>query len=345
MPTARIISTPRITVNALTCGDPAAEVILFIHGNLSSSVFWERAMAVLQDDFFCVAPDLRGFGATEPLKIDATLGLNDMVEDILALIAALKISRFHLVGHSMGGGVAMKMMLLRPDILGSVTLVNTISPYGYAGSVDERGTPCHPDGSPGGAGYVDAEFIRRLAAGDRSREHALSPRNVLERLYFKPPFVPDNIDQLVDAMLATHVGNDWYPGNAVTSPFWQGSAPGERGVVNAFSARYFDASGIVNIQPKPPLLWMRGVDDLIICNGDELQHPCPEETSGGGSHSCPPQPMLRQIRHVLEGYRNNGGVFKERGIEDAGHTPFLEKPAEFNQALLNFLSSVWQTSA
>ncbi|MCY4153962.1 MAG: alpha/beta hydrolase [Gammaproteobacteria bacterium] len=341
MPTARIISTPRITVNTLTCGDPAAEVILFIHGNLSSSVFWEQTMAVLGDDFFCVAPDLRGFGATEPLKIDATLGLNDMAEDILALIAALKISRFHLVGHSMGGGVAMKMLLLRPDILHSVTLVNTISPYGYAGSVDEWGTPCHPDGSPGGAGYVDAEFIRRLTEGDRSKEHALSPRNVLERLYFRPPFVPDNIDQLVDAVLATHVGDDWYPGNAVASPFWQGLAPGERGVVNAFSARYFDASEIASIQPKPPLLWIRGVDDLIIRNEDELQQ---EETSPGGSNSRPAQPMLRQIRRVLEGYRSKGGVFKEQGIADAGHTPFLEKPAEFNQALVNFLSSIRQTS-
>ena len=343
MPPSRIVSTSRIKINILTRGDPMAETLLFIHGNLSSSVFWERTMTALEDDFFCVAPDLRGFGATEPLKIDATLGLNDIAGDILALVAALKTTRVHLVGHSMGGGVAMKMMLLRPDILSSVTLVNTISPYGYAGSVDERGTPCHSDGSPGGAGYVDAEFIRRLAAGDRSKEHSLSPRNVLEQLYFKPPFVPDNIDELVDAVLSTHVGDDWYPGNAVASPFWRGLAPGERGVVNAFSARYFNASDIVSIRPKPPLLWIRGVDDLIICDEDRLKNSSPEEGSRRGANSCPPQPMLRQIRSVLENYRSKGGVFDEQVIEDAGHTPFLEKPAEFNQAFLNFLYSTRQT--
>ena len=160
---ARTIDTQRIKINVLTCGNPAAETILFIHGNLSSAVFWERTMIALQDDFYCLASDLRGFGETEPLKVDATLGLDDLAHDVFALTRYLEMDRFHVVGHSMGGGMAMKMMLLRPEVLDSVTLVNTISPYGYAGSTDEQGTRCYPDGSPGGAEYVDDEFIRRLA--------------------------------------------------------------------------------------------------------------------------------------------------------------------------------------
>ena len=231
----------------------------------------------------------------------------------------------------------MKMMLLRPEILSSVTLVNTISPYGYAGSVDEQGTPCYADGSPGGAGYVDAEFIRRLAGGDRSKENSLSPRNILEQLYFKPPFVPDNIDKLLDAVLSTHVGDDWYPGDAVKSSFWSGMAPGERGIVNAFSRRYFDASNIVDIRPKPPLLWIRGADDLIICDEDKLKNSGLEEANRREVALCPPQPMLKQIRSVLENYRSKGGVFTEQVIEGAGHTPFLEKPAEFNREFLYFM--------
>lgn len=339
MPIARIVNTPRIKINVLTCGNPGAETVLFIHGNLSSSVFWERTMTALQDDFFCVAPDLRGFGETEPLKIDATLGLNDMAQDVIALMECLGITRCHLVGHSMGGGVAMKILLLRPEILASVTLVNTISPYGYAGSVDERGTPCHADGSPGGAGYIDAELVRRLAAGDRSREHFLSPRNLLEKLYFKPPFIPDNIEQLLDAVLATRVGDDWYPGDAVKSSFRPGPAPGARGILNAFSRRYFDASTIADVRLKPPLLWIRGADDLIICDEDELKQPGLKKANRKGPASCPPQPMLRQLRAVFEDYRSKGGVFIEQVIEDAGHTPFLEKPDEFNRAFLNFLRS------
>jgi pimeloyl-ACP methyl ester carboxylesterase len=47
----------------------------------------------------------------------------------------------------------------------------------------------------------------------------------------------------------------------------------------------------------------------------------------------PPQPMLGQIRHVLEAYAAAGGSYREVIIEDAGHTPFLEKPEEFNAVL------------
>ena len=340
MPITKTIDTARIKINVLSCGNPGAETILFIHGNLSSSVFWEPTMMALADEYFCIAPDLRGFGKTEPLKVDATLGLNDMAQDMLALVERLDVTRFHLAGHSMGGGVAMKMMLLRPEIIGSVTLANTISPYGYDGSVDEQGTPCYSDGSPGGAGYVDAEFIRRLASGDRSKENSLSPRNILEQLYFKPPFVPDNIDKLLDAVLSAHDGDDWYPGNAVESSFWQGLAPGERGIVNAFSRRYFDASNIADIRPKPPLLWLRGADDMIICDEGALNNWRPLESDWPDTDTYAPQPMLRQIRSVLEAYGNKGGVFIEQVIEDAGHTPFLEKPAEFNRAFLNFVSSI-----
>ena len=340
MPKAKLVDTSRIKLNVLTCGHPGAETVLFIHGNLSSSIFWKRTMATLQNEFFCVAPDLRGFGETEPLKVDATLGLNDMAQDLLGLIKCLGITRFHVVGHSMGGGVAMKMMLLCPDIIASAALVNTISPYGYAGSSDENGTPCYPDGSPGGAGYVEVELVRRLAGGDRSKENSLSPRNVIEQLYFKPPFVADNIDELLDAVLSTRVGEDWYPGNALESSYWDGLAPGERGIVNAFSRRYFNASKIVDILPKPPILWIRGVNDSIICDGSTVARSNHKETKRPGICACLPQPMLRQIRSVLEQYCNKGGIVREQLIHDAGHTPFIEKPDEFERVFLNFLCSV-----
>ena len=339
MPNARVVKTPHMDISVLTCGDPKAEAILFIHGNLSSSIFWAHTMTALQDEFGCIAPDLRGFGATEPLKIDATLGLDDMAEDLFALTDLLAQSRFHVVGHSMGGGVAMKMMLMRPEALLSVTLVNTISPYGYSGSIDEKGTPRHADGSPGGAGYVDAELVRRLAMGDRGQESAFSPRNVLSQLYFKPPFAPPNLEVLLDSMLSTRIGDDWYPGNAVKSEYGPGLAPGERGIVNAMSRRYFDASGIISIQPKPSLLWIRGTEDSIVCDQGQSIEPDSEAAGRGGRTTAPPQPMIKQTRCVLEDYRNEGGTVIEHPIEDAGHTPFLEKAAEFNRALVQFVRS------
>ncbi len=43
------------------------------------------------------------------------------------------------------------------------------------------------------------------------------------------------------------------------------------------------------------------------------------------------------MKAVLEAYRANGGSYDEEIIDDAGHTPYLEKPGEFREALLGFL--------
>jgi pimeloyl-ACP methyl ester carboxylesterase len=122
--------------------------VIFVHGNGASATFWEETMLALPPGFRAVAPDLRGYGDTEPLPVDATLGLGDMVEDVRSLVEALGLGRHHLVGHSMGGGVVMKYAIAHPADLLSITLVDTVSPYGYSGSKDLDGTPCHEDGAP-----------------------------------------------------------------------------------------------------------------------------------------------------------------------------------------------------
>jgi len=53
----------------------------------------------------------------------------------------------------------------------------------------------------------------------------------------------------------------------------------------------------------------------------------------------PPQPMVGQIRAVLQKYAQSGGKFQEVVIEDTGHTPYLEKPAEFNAAFHKHLQA------
>ena len=52
-----------------------------------------------------------------------------------------------------------------------------------------------------------------------------------------------------------------------------------------------------------------------------------------GEGVYPPQPMLAQTRKVLDQYAANGGKYAEHAIADAGHSPYIEKPAEFNALL------------
>ncbi len=331
---SRMIPTPRLAVHALSSGPDDGVPVLFIHGNGASATFWEETMLALPPGIRAIAPDLRGYGDTEPLPVDATLGLGDMVDDVLAMIDALGLAAYHVVGHSMGGGVAMKLLMARPDAMLSLTLVDTVSPYGYSGSKDVDGTPCYDDGAPAGAGSVNPEFVRLMGEKERGLDNPTSPRNVLRQFYVKPPFMPAREEELVSSMLSLRIGDDWYPGDAVPSLNWPTVAPGTRGIVNAFSRKYFDSSGIVDIEPKPPVLWIRGADDTIVANNafwDIAALGAMGFVPGWpGAEACPPQPMIDQIRAVLERYAANGGAYREEVIADAGHSPFLEKPEQFN---------------
>jgi pimeloyl-ACP methyl ester carboxylesterase len=338
---SHIVVTPRLRVHVLATGPEGGTPVIFIHGNGSSATFWEGTMLALPDSFRALAPDMRGYGDTEPLPVDATLGLSDMVDDIRSLVETLGLGQHHIVGHSMGGGIVMKYAIAYPADVLSITLVDTMSPYGYSGSKDVDGTPCYEDGAPAGAAGVNPEFVRLMAEKERGLDNPMSPRNVLRQFYVKPPFVPEREEALLSSMLSVRVGEDWYPGDSVPSENWPGAAPGTRGIVNAFSRKYFDASGVVDIDPKPPILWIRGADDLVVSNNamwDIAALGAMGFVPGWpGAEACPPQPMLDQMRSVLDRYQASGGSYRKEVVVDAAHSPFIEKPDVFNALFHTFL--------
>ncbi|MGD9030914.1 MAG: alpha/beta hydrolase, partial [Anaerolineae bacterium] len=195
---------------------------------------------------------------------------------------------------------------------------------------------------PAGAASVNPDFVRLLGEKDRGTDNPVSPRNVLRQFYVKPPFAPEREEALLSSMLSLRVGEDWYPGDSVPSENWPGAAPGTRGIVNAFSRKYFDASAIVDIDPKPPVLWIRGADDLVVSNNamwDIAALGAMDFVPGWpGAEECPPQPMVDQTRAVLEAYQANGGTYQEEVIEDSGHSPFIDKADEFNARFHAFLT-------
>src|ERR1700759_1447108 len=102
--TARRVPTDRLTCAVLEATGPAGSPVLFVHGNVSSSLFWQPTMLALPSAYRALALDLRGFGDTDPEPVDATRGLRDYADDLAATIGALGLDRVHLVGWSMGGG-------------------------------------------------------------------------------------------------------------------------------------------------------------------------------------------------------------------------------------------------
>lgn len=332
--TSSMIKTDRINQHVLMTEGEGTPVI-FIHGNCSSATFWEETMLRLPAGFVGIAPDLRGYGDTEPLSIDATQGLDDMAADILTLAEKMGHDRFHLVGHSMGGNVVMKIALMAPAKILSMTLAATGSPYGYSGSKGADGESVYEDGAPAGGGAGNPDFVRMIAENERGDADQMAPRNVMRAFYYKPPFVPEREEELLSSLLSTKTGDDHYPGNFTASDNWPGVAPGTTGILNALARKYYDASGMVDINPKPPVLWIRGAEDMIVSDNAMFDVAALGAMGAIPGHPgvdvCPPQPMIEQTRAVLEQYAANGGSFQEVILAETGHTPYIEKPAEFDQ--------------
>ncbi|MFJ2018610.1 alpha/beta fold hydrolase [Streptomyces nodosus] len=337
----RRVPTDRLTVQITETRDEG-EPVVFVHGNVSSSAFWRTTLPLLPDRYRAIAPDLRGFGGTDPLPIDATRGLRDHSDDLAALLTALDVDRVHLVGWSLGGGVVMQYLCDHPAAVRSLTLVNPVSPYGFGGTHGVDGTLNSEDGAGSGGGTANPEFVTRLAEGDRGEDSPTSPRSVLATCYVKPPWRPEQEHEnaYVESMLTTRTGDDHYPGDSVPSPAWPGLAPGTRGVLNCLSPVHFRVDALHLVDPKPPVLWIRGEDDVIVSDTSmfDLAH-LGSIGAVPGWDGTPAQPMVAQTRHVLDRYAAAGGTVREVAVPDAGHAVHLERPEEFHAALLGILSA------
>ncbi|MBT8211927.1 MAG: alpha/beta fold hydrolase [Acidimicrobiia bacterium] len=341
---SHMAKTPRMTMRYLESGDPAGTPVVFLHGNLATSRFYDHILAAIPPGFRCIAPDMRGFGDSEKLTIDGTRGLSDWSDDTRSLLEHLGVTQpAHFVGWSTGGGAIMQYLIDHASDVLSLTLIDTVSPYGFGGGTRADGSPTSDDYAGGGGGSGNPEFAQRIADGDTGSDSEVSPRNVMNGFYWRADHrePPEREDMLVAEVLKSLIGDGGYPGDSVPSPNWPGFAPGSTGILNALSSRYLDTSGIVDVDPKPPILWTHGSADLVVANGT----PWEMGTLGSlgvvpgwpGEDAYPPQQMVTQIRSVLDEYASRGGTYREEVFEGSGHGPHIDAADEWMKVFFGFL--------
>ena len=92
--------------------------LLLLHGFPQTHAIWHRVARQLQDDFFLVMPDLRGYGdsAKAPGLADhSNYSKRAMANDMAQLMVTLGAGRFFLCGHDRGGRVAHRLALDHPQ--------------------------------------------------------------------------------------------------------------------------------------------------------------------------------------------------------------------------------------
>jgi pimeloyl-ACP methyl ester carboxylesterase len=95
-------------------GGPGLETAVLIHGFGEGAYIWQLLAASLAGRFRTLAVDLRGHGESA-WDMDGAYRIDDHVADVLGVIDALKLGRVVLIGHSLGGEVALRIAASRPD--------------------------------------------------------------------------------------------------------------------------------------------------------------------------------------------------------------------------------------
>ncbi len=99
------------------------ETIVFSHGLLWSNRMFDKQVTVLKEHFRVIAFDHRGQGQSE--VADSGYDMDTLTDDAIALIETLNLGKVHFVGLSMGGFVAMRIAIRRPDLVISTVLIET----------------------------------------------------------------------------------------------------------------------------------------------------------------------------------------------------------------------------
>ena len=111
-------------------GDPDAPVALLLHGYPNSSYLWKDCLQPIADaGWRAVAPDLPGFGDSEPFDGDAGTW-SDHVDALDDFVARHALAPLALVVHDWGGQVALTALAEQPERFSALVLLDTRFNFG-----------------------------------------------------------------------------------------------------------------------------------------------------------------------------------------------------------------------
>jgi pimeloyl-ACP methyl ester carboxylesterase len=130
--TERIALSTGVTLNVRHGGREDGEPIIFLHGFPESHRTWRHQLADLASDFRVIAPDQRGFAASDKPEGVEEYQTDKIVADLVALADALGIETFTLAGHDWGGAAAWLAALTHPKRVKRLVIVNAPHPLIFA---------------------------------------------------------------------------------------------------------------------------------------------------------------------------------------------------------------------
>lgn len=167
-------------LHQIRTGPRGAPLVVLVHAVGLDLTYWDRQIDALADDFDVVAYDLRGHGAS--LRPAAPPTFAGAAADLAAVVSAAEAGPAHVIGLSVGGMIAQTLALARPDLVRSLSLLDTV------------------------ATFADPTRVALRARAETTRAHGMEAILVptLER-WFTPAFAarrPDVLDRVTKTLRA-----------------------------------------------------------------------------------------------------------------------------------------------
>lgn len=133
-PTETTIPLDDLSLRAQIWGDPHAPPLLALHGWLDNAASFARLAPLLAERFRVIALDLVGHGHSDHLSAGATYHYLGYVRSVLAAAESLQLSRYSLLGHSLGAGIAALAAAAAAQRIERLWLIEGLGPLGDDGS-------------------------------------------------------------------------------------------------------------------------------------------------------------------------------------------------------------------
>jgi pimeloyl-ACP methyl ester carboxylesterase len=215
----RFVAANGLRFHVATAGDPAAPLVVFLHGFPELWAAWHAQLVEFGRDHFAIAPDQRGYNLSDKPEGVAAYKARHLVDDLSAIAAAFGDRRFVLVAHDWGGAVAWSFAIAHPERLEKLVIVNAPHPVPFARTL--ASDPAQQQASaymnvfrrPGSEALLAADGFRRLAS---STLDACGAGDAERRLYLEAWSQPGALEAMLNWYRASpiHPPTDTEPGAA-----------------------------------------------------------------------------------------------------------------------------------
>ncbi len=177
-------------------GDRALHPLLFLHGFPFDHSMWRHQLDAFGETHYCMAPDLRGHGQTTRLNPAASragtrVNIEQMADDVIALLDRLQAQQATVCGLSMGGYIAFALWRKHAQRISRLILADTKAGADTEETRKNRYRLAELVKAKGASAAADAMLPRLFAPGNLSAPVARQIRQIIERT---PP------DQIADTL-------------------------------------------------------------------------------------------------------------------------------------------------